>query len=209
MGNTFLIKEAVFRGHAVEDCISSWGAVAIGQSSAPERTVGQPVVPCFWCQPQDCLQVEGAFYGPRASGFEQSEPTPTTESSSVEGALGTTNSKLAPKASLVGAQEDQRVFSAPGLARALRTDYRAVAQAVEIEPPGTPKTSQSVRSHSSQADPGETAQSRLDGRFQRLVPNWQRRALRTADGEGFVQSLRTAGASVAHATHGADQGRLY
>ena len=30
MGNTFLIKEAVFCGYAVEDSICCWGAVALG-----------------------------------------------------------------------------------------------------------------------------------------------------------------------------------
>jgi hypothetical protein len=103
MGNTFLIKEAVFCGHAVEDSISSWGAVAFGQGSAPERTVGETVVPCFWHQPQNRLQVEGAFYGPRASGLERSQSASPTKSPSIEGALDPTDSKFAPKASLVGA----------------------------------------------------------------------------------------------------------
>jgi hypothetical protein len=39
MGYTFLVKEAVFRGHAVEDTICHWGAVALGQGSAPEGKV--------------------------------------------------------------------------------------------------------------------------------------------------------------------------
>src|SRR5579862_6518088 len=124
MGNTFLIKEAVFRGHAVEDSICSWGAVAFGEGSAPERTSGQTVVPCFWHQSQERLQMEGACYGPRASGFERSQPTSASQSSSVERALGPANPQFASKTCHLGTQEDQRVFSTTGLARALRTDYR-------------------------------------------------------------------------------------
>src|SRR5690348_6439217 len=92
MGDTFFVKEAVFRGYAVEHSIEGWGAMALGAGIASEGKVGWSLVPKFWHQPQNGVQVAATFFG----GW----------TARVAGSLAATQSSAAPMGwPLVGALE--------------------------------------------------------------------------------------------------------
>jgi hypothetical protein len=58
-----------FHGYAVEKHTCHWGAVEVGQSTAPGRTVCDPLVPFVRNQLQDGLQAVEAFHRRRAAGI--------------------------------------------------------------------------------------------------------------------------------------------
>src|ERR1700679_1330454 len=98
MGDTFHVEPAVFRGHAVEHSIESWGAMALDAGIAPEGKVGSSLVSTFWGEPQNCLQVEAAFYGWRTPGIAGSIAPAQADAEPAGRAVGEAGQAGAPAA---------------------------------------------------------------------------------------------------------------
>ena len=105
MGNIFVIKESVFCGHAVENSFCYWGAVVLGQSSAPERKVVESVVSSFRRQPQDRLQVESSFFARWASRVERSFPQTASDAAALGKQMAPANWFDAQEAFRLGAEK--------------------------------------------------------------------------------------------------------
>ena len=209
MGDTFFVKEAVFCGHAVEDSICNWGAVALDQGTAPEPKVLVSGMPFFRHQSQDGLQMERALYSRRSRSIAGPVQTPTTNASTSGRPMDQANWEDAQKTSGLGTQENRRSVSAAKIATAQHTNHWPLAQATGFYPLAAKATSQSLRASASGPDPGAAAQSCMDSGLQGLVSYRQWRALRTFDRARFVQSLWLVGSNAGQSARRACQGRLY
>jgi hypothetical protein len=209
MGDTFLIKEAVFCGYAVEDSICYWGAVAFGQGIAPEGKVGGLSVPLFRHQPEDCLQMEDTLYPWWASSLARSLSATAPDASPTGWQVDQPDPAVAQGATALGAQENSGALSAAGLGAAQRTNHCPMVQAVGADTATATAAAQSLCAKASVPDRGAPAQSGLDGRFQGMVSRGQRGALRAVDGARPPQSLRVGCADAGHPAGRARQSRLY
>src|ERR1700734_3171373 len=144
MGDTFLIKEAVFRGYAVEDSICCWGALAFGRGIAPERKVCGLSLPSFRHQPEDCLQMEGAFYSWRASSFARSLSPAAPDASPTGWQVDQPDPAVAQAAAALGTQENPGTLSAAGLGAAERTNHCPLVQAAGADPAAATAAAQSL-----------------------------------------------------------------
>ena len=209
MGNTFFVKEAVFRGHAVEDTVCSWGAVELGQGSAPERKVVDSGMPSFWDQSQDGLQMEEAIYSRWTCCIAGPIQTATANARTTGRPMDRAYREDAQKESGLGSQEDPCAVSAAKIAAAQRTNDWPMVEAIGFYAYAAQTTSQSLCARASSPDGGAAFQSRLDSRLQGLVSKRQWRALRTFDRTRFVQSLRFVGSSTGQSARAACPGRFY
>src|ERR1700749_3929948 len=105
MGDTFYVEGAVFCGHAVENTIGGWGALALDAGVAPEGKVGWGVVPNFWCQTHDGLERELPFYAWRGAGFPGSFAPAQADAAPVLRALDLAIETVASKALRLGAEK--------------------------------------------------------------------------------------------------------
>src|SRR5579863_7842214 len=209
MGDTFFIELGVFCGHAVENSIGCWGALAVDEGLAPEGNVGARGLPDFRCQSQDHLQMETSVYGRRTAGVAR-RVSPATSNAAPSGRpLDQADQAVAPETSSLGCQEVACLLLSAGLASPGRANDCPL-----VEAPGTGASCsalppQGVRTKVSGPDDGEPAPPGLERGFQGLVPCGQWGAVRTVDGAGFVQPLWAHGQSVAHAAVEAGAGSVY
>src|SRR4026207_1865656 len=106
MGNRFFISWQEFHGYAVEKHIYHWGAVAAGQSTASRRRVGERLVPCFWHQPQNGLQVVASFHRRWPAGIERSSSSAASGALAHASEMDSTDCPNAQAASALGTQEN-------------------------------------------------------------------------------------------------------
>src|SRR5258708_17712934 len=144
MGNRFLISWHDFRGYAVEKHFSGWGAVAIGQSTASERTVGVELMSFVWGQPQDCLQVAAALHRRRAVGFGRSFSPTQARAAAHAAAMDSTDPARAPTPSPLGTPKDSGLFAASLRAGAGHHHHCPVAAALATGPAPAPAVPQSL-----------------------------------------------------------------
>src|ERR1700761_6821598 len=187
MGDTYLIRERVFCGHAVERTIYSRGAVAIDTASAPEGKAGPTLVPGFWGEPQDDLQMAPAVSGGRTPRFEESFAATATNAAAIGPAHGQANRALARAGSGLGGEEDSRSLDRSCKLDPDGTDDCALAPAVAMHASGASATAQGLCPPRARADAVPGCQSRVDRGLQGLVSDGQWPTLRTVDGAGFVQ----------------------
>ena len=86
MGNTFWLDLRPFRGYAVEIYLAGRSTLSLRKVALEDPSTLWATVSTLSHQPQDRIQVEGAFLGQRSSWFAQSiatAQTPTEPDSSV------------------------------------------------------------------------------------------------------------------------------
>src|SRR5882762_3378350 len=190
MGNSFVIGWGDFHGYAVETYLSCWGALAVGQSHAPGRTIGDALVSLLRHQPQDGLQVVEAFHRNGSARIVRSIAPPAPRAVADAPQVDSTHRTGAQTASVLGGQKNSSALAAPLWSSPGHRHHCAVAQTVAIGQSTAPPIAQGVLAAPSAVAPSPRAQPHLDGGFQRLVSHWQWPTCRTFDGARFVQSLR-------------------
>src|SRR5436190_21236982 len=132
MGNSFFIGWQDFHGYAVEKHIYHWGAVAVDQSPASRRRVGERLVSRFWHQPQNGLQVVASFHGRWPAGIERSVSPAASGALAHASEMDSTNCANAQATSPLGPQENPDLLAAPVRAGAGHGDHCPVAATVAI-----------------------------------------------------------------------------
>ena len=108
MGDTFLVREWIFCGYAVERTIYYWGALAVDAEAAPEGKARATLVSSFWGEPQDGLQMVPTLYAGRATGLAGPFSATAANAAAIGRAHGQTNRTLARAESALGGKEDSR-----------------------------------------------------------------------------------------------------
>lgn len=188
MGDTFSWNGWSFRGYALEIYIGGSSQRAFRKTGIAGPKFLCPMLPSFWYQPENGLQVEAPVFGGRKAWFAQSATT-SGQAKAYLAAVVETHPSDPTAASPLGRPEDSATFAT----NASTTkgsggahDY-PVAAALEIDWPAPAAFLARAAGSATGPDRAQTFQSSLDSRFQRLVPDHRRPAGGTADGARLVQ----------------------
>ena len=212
MGDTFLLKQTVFCGYAVENSICIWGAMALDQGVAPQRKVRWNIG----------AGISGSAARRRTNGRRalckaDGEPCaidarrPHRMPRRLPGKwTRRTASRLRKKHPHWGPKKIRAHWLRQGLRPpCVRTIARWLKRLGLTRPLRRRLTAQGVSAPASPFDPGAPAQSGMDGGFQRMVSGRKWPTVRTVDRARSLQSLWAAGAAAAEPAWPACQGRLY
>src|SRR6185369_7408553 len=142
-------------------------------------------------QPQDRIQVEGAFLGQRSSWFARSIATAQTPTQPDSSVLDAAHWADASAPSTLGSQKDPRsiesTISPPKSSRSAHNhSLYSTAGSAQGAPPFSP---QRPCGDALGVDCGASVQPGVDGRLQRMVPHQRWTPGRAVDGSRSVQSL--------------------
>src|SRR4051812_26830981 len=195
MGYTFSFIVGHLPGHDLAKSLVGSTAAAVRGIGFEEPTKPVAVVRTFWNQPQERLQMAGAF---RASGYTRiarSAAAAKSVSAANIGSVGGKNSRLATPTSNLGQPEAGSATwpdASQGTGSLCPHDWELAQKAQAQQATATAFVERSP-AQSQAADCGYTEQSRLDRGLQRLVSDGRRPACGTIDGPRRLQLLYTGG----------------
>jgi len=192
MGDTFRWNSRSFRGYALEIHVGGSSTRAFRKTGVAGPKFVCPMLPSFWYQPKNRLQVEAPVSGGRKTWFAQ--PAATSHNTKAHAASVVEGDKSAPPSPPpLGCPEDSATFATNAPARegsGGAHDY-PVAAALETDWPTATAFLARAEDSATGPDRAQTFQPSLDRRFQRLVQDRRRQADGAADRARPVQSLHS------------------
>jgi hypothetical protein len=198
MGDTFGWNRWSFRGYALEIYIGGSSKRAFRKTGIAGPKFLCPMLPSFWYQPKNRLQVEAPVFGVGKTWFAQSATTSDNAKTHVASVVEM--HKSAPSSSpALGCPEDSATFAtnAPATKGSGGAHDYPVAAALETDWPAAAAFLARPAGSATGPDRAQTFQPSLDSRFQRLVQNRRRQAGGATDRARPVQSLHSGDPVVA------------
>ena len=192
MGYTLRWNSRSFRGYALEIYIGGSSKRAFCKNGVAGPKFVCPMLPFFWYQPKNRLQVEAPVFGGWQTWFAQPGATSHNPQTHV-GSVAEKDQSPPSSSSALGCPEDSATFAtnAPAKECSGRAHNHSMAAALETDWSAATAFLARTAGSANCLDRAQTFQPSLDSRFQRLVQDRRRQADRSADRTRPVQSLHS------------------